>query len=144
MRSMSERRLYVRKMRTIAVVTCLGVACVAGCGGANSTYTASSTRACLQGNPSLTITKDQGVDLIADKAPGGKIVADFPATRNSVTLAFGNSGNDAKRMLASLKVFAEALDTPIKDTAGVKGNVLYSFENTPSAADKQAVADCLS
>lgn len=137
------RRIEDDDMIVGRTVVAASVVALVGCGGsADTPYSLAQTKACLQESQAVTFPDDQSGDLIADGAPGGSLVADF-AGGNSVTIAFGRSAEDAKRMRAAYKLFADAFDTPIDDIFFVDRNVAYGFENTPTDSESAAVRDCL-
>jgi len=123
---------------TVAVTLLLA----AGCGGSADTYDLTATRHCLRDAPGVEILSNDGIDLVLENAPQGAIHASVGS--NEVGLGFGRSGQDAARMRAGYKVFADAFETPMDDIVFVNGNVLISWDSTPSDDERENVEDCLS
>ena len=121
----------------LAVALALG-----GCGGGDaqpSQYELEATRTCLE-RADVEVTS-RNLDFVASTALGGAVRARFED--NSVTLAFGESPDDAQRIARAYENFAGPR-IPIEDVLVRDRNVVMLWEARPAGDELARVEDCLS
>lgn len=116
-------------------------ALVAGCGGGGGGghYSASATQSCLEGQ-GLNVSREDADYIALDAAEGGYFVT---VGGTGVDVSFERSADDARRTQAGYRLFAGALDAPVKDVLFRKGNVVLAWEDRPTDQERQSVEDCL-
>jgi hypothetical protein len=113
----------------------LGLA-LAGCGGgskAATSYAAAPTQSCLEGAGASVDAS--GWDYISKTAAGGSYSATVDG--KLVILGFFHSPNDAKQALSAYSAAAPG------GSFYRLGNATLSWDDSPTAADRGVVADCL-
>ncbi len=122
----------------LAVALLLG-----GCGGGDDgnprQYELEATRTCLEA--ANVDVSARNLDFVASTALGGAVRARFDL--NSVTLAFGESPDDAARIETAYRNFAGPR-IPIEDVLVRDRNVVMLWETKPAAEELARVQDCLS
>jgi hypothetical protein len=124
----------------VIAATVVGLAC--GCGGGGEHYELGAFRSCADDAPGVTIDDDATLDYLAEDASGGAVA--LSVTGTVVTVAFGRTENDAKRMASTYKLFAEAFETPIDDILYRRGNTVVIWDETPTERDRDRLDACLS
>ena len=115
------------------------VALVAACGGdADEHYKLEDTQACLRRERVPVSTKN--VDFVASTAAGGALHAEFP--KNEVTVAFGDSEEDAARTERAYRRFAPKRIN-INDVLRRDRNVVLLWGVAPSPEDAETISRCL-
>ena len=124
-----------------AIVLGLVLAAVAGgCGGdADKPYQLDATMACLR---SERVPLSRDVDFVASTAAGGALHAEFPRTKNEVTIAFGDSEEDAARTERAYRRFAPKR-VNIGDVLRRDRNVVLLWGVAPNAQDAETISRCL-
>jgi hypothetical protein len=116
---------------------------LAGCSsGEPSTFKAGPTATCLKGNGYNVTTDDTRVGVIAANAPNGGLLAHEPG--NALTIAFGESSDDAIQIAAAFKEFApKKLQPHINDVMRTQKNAVLLWTVTPPQAELDKVYACL-
>ena len=115
------------------------VALAAACGGnADEPYELNDTQACLRRERVRVTTKN--VDFVASTAARGALHAEF--ARNEVTVAFGDSEEDAARTERAYRRFAPKR-LNIDDVLRRDRNVVLLWGVAPSAEDAETISRCL-
>ena len=127
-------------MRRAIVVSVVLVAVAAGCGGdADELYRVEATTACLR---SERVPVTRKVDFVASTAAGGAIHVEFPKTKNEVTIAFGDSEEDAARTERAYRRFAPKR-LNISDVLRRDRNVVLLWGVAPNEQDAETISRCL-
>jgi hypothetical protein len=117
---------------------------LAACGGGGGGGSASRepTASCLRssGADNVSTAKDD-LDYVAQTASAGGIQATVSGT--TVTIALGRTEEDAKRLEAAYKIFAEGFGVPVDDVLKRKGNAVIMWDATPTNEQSGKVEDCL-
>ena len=125
--------------RRPALVLALFAAAAAACGGnADEPYELKDTHACLRKERVRVTTKN--VDFVASTAAGGALHAEF--ARNEVTVAFGDSEEDAARTERAYRRFAPKR-LNIDDVLRRDRNVVLLWGVAPSPEDAETISRCL-
>ena len=134
--------------RIVAAVPLASVLLLAGCGGGGgSSYESGpSSASCWSLNDAVTQQTDDpdDVESFFSDAPSGAYHVTL--AENEVDVAFYRSSSDAKRQIAGYKVLGAAFlgdDANLEDIAYTKGNVVLSWDNTPTSEEKDAIEGCL-
>jgi hypothetical protein len=116
---------------------------LAGCSsGEPSTFKAGPTATCLKGKGYTVTTDDPRVGVIAANAPNGGLLANEPG--NAVTIAFGESSDDAIQIAAAFKRFApKKLKPHIDDVMRTQKNAVLLWTVTPPQNELDKVFACL-
>ncbi|MDX6409429.1 MAG: hypothetical protein QOE13_2500 [Gaiellaceae bacterium] len=114
-----------------------------GCSsGEPSTFKADPTAKCLKGKGYSVTTDDTEVGVIAANAPNGGLRANEPG--NALTIAFGESSDDAIQIAAAFKRFApEKLRPHITDVMRTQKNAVLLWTVTPPQEEINGVFACL-
>ena len=129
-------------MSNRAVVALLAALVAAGCGGEREpeSYKLAPTKACLEDANVRVSTR--AVDFVASTALGGALNAKF--RHNEVTLAFGESGEDAERTESAYRTFApKRLKRKIDDVLLRDRNVVLLWAVAPSQEQRETIEGCL-
>ena len=116
-------------------------ALAAACGGGDEPqepYELAATRTCLEG-ADVPVTSDD-LDFVASTALGGAVRARF--ADNSVTLAFGESPDDAGRIASAYRNFAGPR-IPMQDVLLVDRNGVMLWEAKPAEDALERMQGCL-
>ena len=127
-------------MRRLLAAGLVLASLAAGCGGsADEPYDLDATRACLRGER-VPLSRD--VDFVASTAAGGALHAEFPKTKNEVTIAFGDSEEDAARTERAYRRFAPKR-LNISDVLRRDRNVVLLWGVAPNEQDAETISRCL-
>lgn len=131
-------------MRLVLTGTCVSLLLLAaGCGGGDSTsYSSARVRDCVDDTAGIEVTAErQDLDAVMEDAEAGafKVTVDG----EDVSLAFSETEGDARRMAATLEVFATAFNAPVDDILERRGNLVILWENTPTDEQRDALGGCL-
>ena len=127
-------------MRRALVVAFSLLALAAGCGGdADRPYELDATRACLR---NARVPVSMNVDFVASTAAGGALHAEFPKTKNEVTIAFGESEEDAARTERAYRRFAPKR-LNIDDVLRRDRNAVLLWGVAPNEQDAETISRCL-
>ena len=115
---------------------------VAGCNSEPSVYKAEPTAKCLRGKGFRVTTEGENVGVVAAAAPNGGLRAFEPG--NTVTIAFGESSDDALGIQRAFRRFAPARLRPhIDDVMRVQKNAVLLWTVTPPTEEMDTVFGCL-
>ena len=130
----------MRRRTLLLVVSALFA--VAGCGGEEppTRYALSPTLTCLKRENVRVRTMN--LDFVASTAFGGAVNVRFPRRINEVTLAFGESEEDAARLERAYRRFAPKR-VRIEDVLRRELNVVLLWGVVPSAAHESTIRGCL-
>ena len=130
-------------MRLGITISIAALLFLAGCSsGEPSTFKAGPTAKCLGGNGYSVTTDDAQVGIIAANAPNGGLRANEPG--NALTIAFGQSSDDAIQIAAAFKKFApKKLKPHIDDVMRTQKNAVLLWTVTPPQAELNKVFACL-
>jgi hypothetical protein len=130
-------------MRLALIISITAGLFLAGCSsGEPSTFKAGPTATCLKGNGYSVTTDATRVGVIAANAPNGGLLANEPG--NALTIAFGESSDDAIQIAAAFKEFApKKLQPHITDVMRTQKNAVLLWTVTPPQAELNKVFACL-
>ena len=130
----------VRRLLFLAVAALLATT---ACGGdaPPENYALEPTLACLKRETARVSTEN--VDFVASTAFGGAVNVRFPRRVNEVTLAFGESEEDATRIERAYRRFAPRR-VQIADVLRRELNVVLLWGVVSTPAQEQTVRGCLS
>ena len=115
---------------------------VAGCNSEPSVYKAEPTAKCLRGKGFRVTTEGSEVGVVAAAAPNGGLRAFEPG--NTVTIAFGESSDDALGIQRAFRRFApKRLRPHIDDVMRLQKNAVLLWTVTPPAEEMDTVFGCL-
>lgn len=132
-----------RGQKTVAVASAVIVLALAGCGGSSDPPTTNGqARACFFSTPGMRVAADQtDLDFIAEQAPGGGFDGTVGST--DVTLAFGETREDAKRIVSAYRTLGKAFDYPLDDILDASGNVAVAWSSSPSDEERAMLDACI-
>ena len=115
---------------------------VAGCNSEPSVYKAEPTAKCLRGKGFRVTTEASEVGVVAAAAPNGGLRAFEPG--NTVTIAFGESSDDALGIQRAFRRFApKRLRPHIDDVMRLQKNAVLLWTVTPPSEEMDTVFGCL-
>jgi hypothetical protein len=125
------------------------VALLAGCGPTQGPpddfYEVDSTRECLK-DAGFRITTDPGeVGFITETAPAGGFRAYLPGDENSLTIAFGNTREEAQQMVRAFEAAArtEHERRRLRSLLEGQGNTVLVWISEPTLQQQEVVRGCL-
>lgn len=134
---MTDLRLWSSRRPAVRVVVAMTSAlALAGCGG-TSTYDMADVRSCIDDESSIRPAED----TVAQNASGGAFETELHGNR--LTLAFGRTDTDAKRMYSAYRTLANAFNQPINDILERKGNLVTLWQDTPNDTERASLERCL-
>jgi hypothetical protein len=125
------------------------VALLAACGPAQGPpddfYEVEPTRKCLEDAGFRISTDPDDVGLITLSAPAGGFLAYLPGERNRLTIAFGNTNEEAQQIVRGFQAQAQ---TPqqrrrLRSLLEGQGNAVLVWITEPTLADQELVRGCL-
>jgi hypothetical protein len=130
-------------MRLALTISIMATLFLVGCSsGEPSTFKAGPTATCLKGIGFSVTTDDTRVGVIAANAPNGGLLANEPG--NALTIAFGESSDDAIQIAAAFKEFApKKLQPHINDVMRTQKNAVLLWTVTPPQDELNKVFACL-
>jgi hypothetical protein len=115
---------------------------VAGCNSEPSVYKAEPTANCLRGKGFRVTTDGSKIGVVAAAAPNGGLRAFEPG--NTVTIAFGESSDDALGIQRAFRRFApKRLRPHIDDVMRLQKNAVLLWTVTPPSEEMDMVFGCL-
>lgn len=122
------------RIAILAALLITAAATIAACGGGDAHYSLEETRECLQASG---LEANEGdADAIADAAGEGGLGVRFE--HNFLNLAFDRNSSDAEETEQAYETFGGS-----DGTLARKGNVTFSWDNTPTDDEEEAVGSCL-
>jgi hypothetical protein len=125
------------------------VAFLAACGPAQGPpddfYEVDPTRECLEDAGFRISTDPDEVGLITFSAPAGGFRAYLPGEKNSLTIAFGNTNEEAQQMVRGFQAQAQTSQQRrrLRSLLEGQGNAVLVWISEPSLADQELVRGCL-
>ena len=125
------------------------VALLAACGPTQGPpddfYEVESTRECLEDAGFRISTDPDEVGLITLTAPAGGFLAVHPGGKNRLTIAFGNTNEEAQQIVRAFEAQAQ---TPqqrrrLRSLLEGQGNAVLVWISEPTNADREIVRGCL-
>jgi hypothetical protein len=125
------------------------VALLAACGPTQGPpddfYEVEPTRECLK-DARFRISEDpDDVGLITLAAPAGGFLAVYPGGKNRLTIAFGNTNEEAQQIVRAFQAQATAPQERrrLRTLLEGQGNAVLVWINEPTEADRELVRNCL-
>jgi len=125
------------------------VALLAACGPTQGPpddfYEVEPTRECLK-DAGFRITTDPAeIGLITETAGGGGFRAYYPGGKNSLTIAFGNTKEEAQQIVAAFQAQArtEQQRRRLRTLLEGQGNAVLVWISEPGDDDRDVVRNCL-
>jgi hypothetical protein len=125
------------------------VAVLAACGPTQGPpddfYEAQPTRECLEDAGFRVTTDPDEIGLITLTAPAGGFRAYYPGGANSLTIAFGNTNEEAQQMVRAFQAQSrtEQQRRRLRTLLEGQGNAVLVWINEPSEEDRETVRSCL-
>ena len=134
--------------RTFPLALCL-VALVAACGPTQGPpddfYDVDATRKCLEDAGFRVTTASREIGLITETAGGGGFRAYYPGGKNSLTIAFGTTKEEAQQIVAAFQAQArtEQQRRRLRSLLEGQGNAVLVWISEPTEPDRELVRSCL-
>jgi hypothetical protein len=125
------------------------VALVAACGPTEAApddfYEVGATRECLEDEGFRVTTDPMEVGFITDSAPGGGFRAYLPGNENSLTIAFGNTKEEAQQMVRAFQATQRTRHgrRRLRSLLEGQGNAVLLWISEPRVEDQELVRGCL-
>ena len=125
------------------------VALVAACGPTQGPpddfYELEPTRDCLQDAGFRITTESREIGLITETAGGGGFRAYYPGGKNSLTIAFGSTKEEAQRIVTAFRAQArsEQERRRLRSLLEGQGNAVLVWISEPTEPDREVVRGCL-
>jgi hypothetical protein len=125
------------------------VALVAGCGPTDAPpddfYEVEPTRDCLADAGFRITTDPEEIGFITDSAPGGGFRAYLPGGGNSLTIAFGNTKEEAQRLVRAFQATPRTRHQRrrLRSLLEGQGNAVLLWISEPRLEDQELVRGCL-
>ena len=125
------------------------VVLLASCGPAQGPpddfYEVDTTRKCLADAGFRITTDPDEIGLITLTAPAGGFRAYHPGGANSLTIAFGNTKEEAQQMVRAFQAQATTRQQRrrLRTLLEGQGNAVLVWISEPSEADRELVRNCL-
>jgi hypothetical protein len=138
--------VLLRRKRLLALGL---VAFLAACGPTQGPpddfYEVQPTRDCLEEAGFRISTEPADVGLITLAAPGGGFLAVYPGGKNRLTIAFGNTKEEAQQIV---RAFQAQATTPqqrrrLRTLLEGQGNAVLVWISEPTEPDREVVRGCL-
>jgi hypothetical protein len=129
---------------TLGLVTLLA-ACGPAQGPPDDFYEVEPTRDCLRDAGFRITTSSREVGLITETASGGGFRAYHPGERNSLTIAFGGTKEEAQQIVRAFQAQArtEHQRRRLRTLLEGQGNAVLVWISEPTDADREVVRGCL-
>jgi hypothetical protein len=136
--------LFRRTPLSLALVVLLA-ACGPAQGPPDDFYEVGATRDCLKDAGFTISTKPEDVGLITLAAPGGGFLAVYPGGKNRLTIAFGNTKEEAQRIVQAFQAQAqtEQQRRRLRTLLEGQGNSVLVWISEPTEEDREVVRNCL-
>ena len=138
--------MYLRRLPPLALgLVALLAACGPTQGPPDDFYEVDATRACLEDAGFRITTNPDEVGLITLTAPAGGFLAVYPGGGNRLTIAFGNTKEEAQQMVRAFQAQAttEQQQRRLRTLLEGQGNAVLVWISEPSDADRELVRGCL-
>jgi hypothetical protein len=138
--------VYLRRLLPLALgLVALLAACGPTQGPPDDFYELEPTRECLEDAGFRITTDPDEVGLITLTAPAGGFLAVYPGGKNRLTIAFGNTKEEAQQMV---RAFQAQAATPqqrrrLRTLLEGQGNAVLVWISEPSEEDRELVRGCL-
>ena len=125
------------------------VALLAACGPTQGPpddfYEVEPTRECLQDEGFRITTDPDEVGLITLAAPAGGFLAVYPGGANRLTIAFGNTKEEAQQLVEAFEAQAQTRQERrrLRSLLEGQGNAVLVWISEPTDADRELVRGCL-
>ena len=125
------------------------VALLAACGPTQGPpddfYEVQPTRDCLKEAGFRITTNSREVGLITETASGGGFRAYHPGEKNSLTIAFGSTKEEAQQIVRAFQAQArtEQQRRRLRTLLEGQGNAVLVWISEPTEADREVVRGCL-
>jgi hypothetical protein len=125
------------------------VALLAACGPTQGPpddfYEVQPTRDCLDEAGFRITTNSREVGLITETASGGGFRAYHPGEKNSLTIAFGSTKEEAQQIVRAFQAQArtEQQRRRLRTLLEGQGNAVLVWISEPTEADREVVRGCL-
>ena len=138
--------MYLRRLPPLALgLVALLAACGPTQGPPDDFYEVDATRACLEDAGFRITTNPDEVGLITLTAPAGGFLAVYPGGGNRLTIAFGNTKEEAQQMVRAFQARATTQQQRrrLRTLLEGQGNAVLVWISEPSDADRELVRGCL-
>ena len=138
--------MLLRRKRLLALgLVALLTACGPTQGPSDDFYEVEPTRDCLEEAGFRISTDPADVGFITLAAPGGGFLAVYPGGKNRLTIAFGNTNEEAQQIVRAFQAQAQ---TPqqrrrLRTLLEGQGNAVLVWISEPTEADREVVRGCL-
>jgi hypothetical protein len=125
------------------------VALLASCGPTQGPpddfYELDPTRACLEDAGFRITTDPDEIGLITLTAPAGGFLAVYPGGKNRLTIAFGNTKEEAQQMVRAFQAQSTTQQERrrLRTLLEGQGNAVLVWISEPSDEDRELVRGCL-
>ncbi|MDQ3822803.1 MAG: hypothetical protein M3321_06135 [Actinomycetota bacterium] len=143
-RGRAAQRLFRRTLLTLGLVA-LVAACGPTQGPPDDFYEVDATRECLEDAGFRITTSAREVGFITWTAPAGGFRAYLPEDRNSLTIAFGNTKEEAQRMVKAFQAQARTRQERrrLRSLLEGQGNTVLVWISEPTLEEAETVRGCL-
>jgi hypothetical protein len=137
--------VLLRRALPLAVGLVLLAGCGATSGPADDFYEAEPTRDCLKDAGFRISTTPKDVGFITETAPAGGFRAFLPDNTNSLTIAFGNTNEEAQQMVRAFQAQAHTRHERrrLRSLMEGQGNAVLVWISEPRLKDAELVRNCL-
>jgi hypothetical protein len=138
--------VLLRRLPPLALgLVALFAACGPTQGPPDDFYELEPTRACLEDAGFRISTDSDDVGLITLTAPAGGFLAVYPGGKNRLTIAFGNTKEEAQQMVRAFQAQAttEQQQRRLRTLLEGQGNTVLVWISEPSDEDRETVRGCL-
>jgi hypothetical protein len=138
--------VLLRRKRLLALGL---VAFLAACGPTQGPpddfYEVEPTRDCLEDGGFRISTDPDEIGFITETAPAGGFRAYLPGGKNSLTIAFGNTREEAQQMVRAFQAAARTRQERrrLRTLLEGQGNTVLVWISEPTDADREVVRGCL-
>jgi len=125
------------------------VALLAACGPAQGPpddfYEVETTRDCLEDAGFRISTDPDDVGFITLAAPAGGFLAVYPGGKNRLTIAFGNTNEEAQQIVKAFQAQAQTSQERrrLRTLLEGQGNAVLVWISEPTDDDRELVRNCL-
>jgi hypothetical protein len=137
--------LFRRMLPIPLVLVALLAACGPTQGPPDDFYEVEPTRDCLKDAGFRITTERDEIGFITETAPAGGFRAYLPDEKNSLTIAFGNTNEEAQQMVRAFQAAArtEQERRRLRSLLEGQGNAVLVWISEPTLADQELVRGCL-
>lgn len=136
--------MYLRRLPLLGLVVLL-VACGPGSGPPDDFYEVDPTSDCLKDSGFRISTAPKDIGFITLTAPAGGFRAYLPGDNNSLTIAFGNTKEEAQQMVKAFEAQARTRHQRrrLRSLMEGQGNAVLVWISEPELKDAELVRSCL-